>query len=157
MRWSFVLILLSLLLVACSQSGTAQTERQSPTSAAVPTSAAMVDGPQPVTTLPESVTVGELAERLRSDTPPLLLDVREPFETEIATIPGKSILIPVGQLEHRLNELDPSQEMVVYCQTGARSQQAVRLLRAAGFAKAQNLTGGILGWAREIDPSMPTY
>jgi len=85
-----------------------------------------------------------------------LLDVREPEEYQICTIPGAT-LIPLKQLPERLLEIDGSQEIVAYCRTGKRSAQAVELLHKAGYASAKNLKGGIHAWADEVDPSVPKY
>lgn len=83
--------------------------------------------------------------RLRSSAPPLLLDVREPAERDEAHIGGH--LISLGDLPDRLSALDRSRPILVYCKSGARSAQAVDLLRAAGF-DAQSLEGGLLAWQR---------
>jgi len=85
-----------------------------------------------------------------------LIDVREPHEYEIARIPGAE-LIPLGTLTAHMNEFDSAQEIVLHCKSGARSGKALELLRGAGFRKLKNLKGGILAWAREIDPKVPTY
>jgi adenylyltransferase/sulfurtransferase len=105
----------------------------------------------------EPIEPQALAEQLEAPDRPFLLDVREPFETEIASIPGTSKLIPLGELPNRLDELDPQEEMVVYCRSGNRSGQAVQILRRAGFSNVRNLEGGVIGWSEEVDPSMPTY
>ena len=106
--------------------------------------------------LPE-ITPAELAEWLARSDRPFLLDVRNPYEVDIASIPGTDKVIPVDQLAGRVSELDPSVEMVVYCRSGARSGRAVDLLRGAGFTKARNMTGGILRWADDVDPSTAKY
>jgi molybdopterin/thiamine biosynthesis adenylyltransferase/rhodanese-related sulfurtransferase len=85
-----------------------------------------------------------------------LIDVREPHEYEISQITG-SKLIPLGELMTRLNELDSADQIVLQCRTGARSAQAQQLLWDAGFRKTYNLVGGINRYAREVDPSLPTY
>ncbi|HUH82477.1 MAG TPA: molybdopterin-synthase adenylyltransferase MoeB [Nitrososphaerales archaeon] len=85
-----------------------------------------------------------------------LLDVREPYEYELCHLPG-SKLIPLGELEKRVGELDPADEIVVYCQVGARSARAVELLSSKGFKRARNLMGGIRAWADSVDPKMPVY
>ena len=85
-----------------------------------------------------------------------ILDVREPFEYQIAHIDG-SKLIPLGQLTQRVNELDTADQIVVYCHTGVRSAQAVRFLNGLGFKKAKNLKGGIKAWTQEIDHSLRSY
>ncbi len=85
-----------------------------------------------------------------------LIDVREPYEYQIARIPGAT-LIPLGDLPKRLNELDPDTELVAHCRSGARSQKAVDLLKQNGFRNARNMTGGILAWSDKVDPSVPKY
>jgi adenylyltransferase/sulfurtransferase len=102
------------------------------------------------------MTVGELKARIDAGDAPVILDVREPFEAAICCIPG-SRLIPLGELSRRLNELDPGAEIVVHCKSGGRSAKAVALLREQGFPHAANLSGGILRWISEIDPSLPRY
>jgi sulfur-carrier protein adenylyltransferase/sulfurtransferase len=86
----------------------------------------------------------------------VLLDVREPHEFQIARIPG-SILIPLGELPKRANELDPAADMVVHCKSGMRSAKAIDFLKQAGFRKLKNLKGGILAWSDKVDPSVPKY
>lgn len=106
--------------------------------------------------IPE-ITVHELKERMDQQEAPVILDVREPVESEFASIGGT--LIPLAQLPHRLQELDAvkEHEIVVYCRSGARSAQAVRFLLAQGFDGAVNLRGGIQAWSREIDSTIPLY
>ncbi len=103
------------------------------------------------------ITPAELAELLRGDQRPYLLDVRNPYEVDIASIPGTDLVIPVDQLPERLSELDSSREMVVYCRSGARSGRAVELLKGAGFRKVKNMVGGILRWSDDVDPSVAKY
>lgn len=103
------------------------------------------------------ITPLELAAWLRRDDRPFLLDVRNPYEVAIASIPGTDKLIPIDQLPERLHELDSSHEIVVYCRSGVRSARAVALLKQAGFRKVKNLEGGILRWADEVDPTMAKY
>jgi molybdopterin/thiamine biosynthesis adenylyltransferase/rhodanese-related sulfurtransferase len=102
------------------------------------------------------MTVTDLKRRIDSGTAPVILDVREPPEAAICRLPG-SVLIPLGQLPRRLAELDPRAEIVVHCKSGGRSARAVSLLRAKGFTRASNLSGGILQWIREIDGSLSRY
>lgn len=103
------------------------------------------------------ITPTELAAELTSDQCPFLLDVRNPYEVDIATIPGTSKVIPVDQLPERLGELDSALDMVIYCRSGARSGRAVELLKSAGFRKVRNLVGGILRWSDDVDPSVAKY
>jgi adenylyltransferase/sulfurtransferase len=102
------------------------------------------------------ITPTELVALRANGQQPLVIDVREPHEREIAAIPD-SILIPVGDIAARMHELDSSREIVLYCRTGVRSAKALEQLRAAGFNKLKNLTGGIHAWADEVDPSVPKY
>jgi adenylyltransferase/sulfurtransferase len=85
-----------------------------------------------------------------------LIDVREPHEAAICAIEGAR-LIPLAALPERLGEIDDAKAVVVHCKSGARSAKAVHLLKQAGLSRTYNLKGGILAWAREIDPSLPTY
>ncbi len=96
-----------------------------------------------------------LAEALKKK-PIHLIDVREPHELAISSIPGAT-LIPLGQLAGRLSELDSAEEMVVFCKMGGRSARALELLVSAGFRKVKNLRGGINAWATDVDPSLPIY
>lgn len=86
----------------------------------------------------------------------LLLDVREAWELEIASVPG-IVHIPMNEVPDRLAELDPKRETVVLCRSGGRSLQVARYLEAQGFAAVANLTGGILAWGRDLDPSLSPY
>jgi sulfur-carrier protein adenylyltransferase/sulfurtransferase len=103
-----------------------------------------------------TVSVRELKEKLDARERVQLVDVREPFEHEIASI-DSARLIPLGELPDRLNELDRSLLTIVHCHSGMRSAQAVRLLREAGFSNAFNLEGGIAKWSDEIDSDVPKY
>ena len=99
----------------------------------------------------------DLATRLRNgEDPPLLLDVREPWEFGICRIDGARSL-PMRQIPAALAELDRDAEMVVICHHGIRSQQVVAYLDHQGFRNVINLTGGVAAWARDVDPAMPTY
>jgi len=102
------------------------------------------------------VTPRELAARMSGSAPPLLLDVREPREWEMARIAGAR-LVPLATLASAIPTLDPAAEIVVYCKSGVRSANAVRQLAAAGFTRVRNLAGGIRRWSEEVDPSVPRY
>jgi len=104
----------------------------------------------------DDMTVTELKARIDRGDAPLIVDVREPAEFDICRIPG-AVLIPLNQLPSRLEELDPSKEIVLQCKVGGRSASAAAFLRRAGFARARNLTGGILAWIDQVDPSQPKY
>lgn len=105
--------------------------------------------------IPE-VDAAALAAELASAAPPLLLDVREPWEADLVAIPG-SRLIPLHELGGRAGELDPEASVVVYCHLGVRSRLAAEHLAAIGFADVRNLAGGIDAWSRTVDPSTERY
>jgi adenylyltransferase/sulfurtransferase len=111
--------------------------------------------PEPVAT-GDDATVEQLKTRIDSGDGVFILDVREPQEYQICSIPG-STLIPLGDLPSRLQELEGRGEMIVHCKSGVRSAKAVKLLREAGFVQARNLKGGILRWIDAVDPSLPKY
>ncbi|MBX2822858.1 MAG: molybdopterin-synthase adenylyltransferase MoeB [Rhodothermaceae bacterium] len=102
------------------------------------------------------ITVQEL--QAKGDARPFLLDVRKPYEAEIASL-GADLLIPLDELPARLDELDPykEKELIVHCRSGGRSAQAVKMLLEAGFANPINLKGGTLAWSEEVDASVATY
>ena len=110
-----------------------------------------------MTDVPE-IEPTELKERMDHEQPLVLLDVREPFEAQIADLPEYGTRrIPTGQLPFNLSELDPDETYVVYCRSGARSAWAVQLLQREGFQNVLNLKGGVLGWRDEVDPSLQGY
>ncbi len=86
----------------------------------------------------------------------VLLDVREPHELQICSLPGAK-LIPLGQLTSRVHELDTATEIVAVCKMGQRSARAANFLRQAGFRKVKNMRGGTNLWAEKVDPTMPRY
>ena len=103
------------------------------------------------------INVVELRDRIQAGLPgAALIDVREPQEWEIAHLP-QARLIPKGELPNRLGELSQTDEILVYCRSGARSADAVQFLRQMGFKKVKNVKGGILAWARAVDPNVPIY
>ena len=85
-----------------------------------------------------------------------LLDVREPWESDVCRIDG-SRLIPLSQLPSRLAELEPGRPTVVICHHGVRSLRAAAYLEHCGFADVVNLSGGIDAWARTVDQGMALY
>ncbi|HET8725386.1 MAG TPA: molybdopterin-synthase adenylyltransferase MoeB [Anaeromyxobacteraceae bacterium] len=96
----------------------------------------------------------ELARLLASAGPPLLVDVREPHEWRESRIPG-AVLAPLSRLDAEVPALDRSRDVVLYCRSGVRSQDAGARLRAAGFDRVRSLAGGILRWADEVGPFRP--
>jgi sulfur-carrier protein adenylyltransferase/sulfurtransferase len=99
--------------------------------------------------------VKELKRRRDAGEEVFVLDVREPFEYQIAQIGGK--LIPLGELPQRVGELNPQQEIVCQCKGGGRSQKAAEFLQKNGFTNVHNLAGGIMAWSNEIDPTVRKY
>lgn len=91
-----------------------------------------------------------------TDSPPFLLDVREPSEYQICRIEG-SELVPMRQIPGHIDNLDSDRETVVICHHGVRSYQVALYLERYGFKNLINLSGGVAAWARDVDPSMPTY
>lgn len=111
-------------------------------------------GPRPI---PE-ISPEELEARMVRGDAILLLDVREPWEREIADLPEYGqVHMPLNDLVFRHGQLDRDAEIVVYCRSGARSDSAAQLLRHYGFGKVWNLAGGVLRWRRDVDPSMKAY
>ena len=103
-----------------------------------------------------AISVNELKRKMDAREAFELVDVREPFEYEIARIDGAQ-LIPLGEIANRADELQRGQQIVVHCHSGTRSAQAVRLLQQRGFSNVYNLEGGIDAWSEQIDPSVPKY
>ncbi len=108
-------------------------------------------------TMADEITPRDLKQELDAGTPLVIVDVREPQEYQINRIPG-SVLIPLGELPQRYEqELDRNAAIVCQCKSGARSAKATAFLRTMGFGNVRNLTGGILGWIDQVDPSQPKY
>jgi len=99
--------------------------------------------------------VKELKQRIDAGEDVFILDVREPYEYQIAQIGGK--LIPLNDIPQRLAEIPRDREIVVQCRSGARSQKIAEFLRQSGYAQVVNLAGGILAWSDEIDPKVQKY
>ncbi|WP_210480791.1 ThiF family adenylyltransferase [Naasia sp. SYSU D00948] len=147
--------------VATSAPAAVPASAPAPPSASASTSAsASASEEEPVTAQPDAgqpdeITARELDDLLTDGAPVQLVDVREPWEAEIASLPG-SKLLPLGTLADRVDELDPATTVVVYCHHGARSDRARNLLRSAGLP-VSHLQGGIDAWSRTVDPSLPRY
>jgi len=101
------------------------------------------------------ITVLELKQRLDAGEDLMILDVREPFEYQIANIGGT--LIPQNEVPRRMAEIDRNREIVVQCRSGGRSQRIAEFLAAQGYPSVKNLSGGILAWADQIDPKITKY
>ena len=99
----------------------------------------------------------ELKDYLEStEKPPVLLDVRQPWEYDICKL-DNSVLIPMSTIPANLDKLDKDRETVVICHHGVRSRRVAYFLEQAGFNKVINLRGGVDGWARDVDKAMATY
>jgi rhodanese-related sulfurtransferase len=99
-------------------------------------------------------------DRMRQFGTPVVLDVREPHELQMASIQadGFSLLkIPMGVIPPRLTELDPQQPIACLCHHGGRSMQVASFLKGRGFAHVANIAGGINAWSAEVDPTVPRY
>jgi adenylyltransferase/sulfurtransferase len=105
-----------------------------------------------------TITPLELKQKIDAHDNFVLVDVREPHEYEIVKIPG-SVLIPKDRIlsGEALSELPQDRQIVLHCKSGARSAEALAALHQAGFGDAVHVGGGVLAWAREVDPSLPTY
>ncbi len=101
------------------------------------------------------ITVKELKRRIDAGEDVQLIDVREPYEYQIAQIGGK--LIPQNDVPQRLAEIDREREVVVHCRSGARSQRIAEFLKQSGYPRVVNVAGGILAWSDEIDPRVQKY
>ena len=101
------------------------------------------------------ITPQDLKARLDRHEALVLLDVREDWETALCRL-DNATHIPIEEIEFRTTELDPAEDIVVYCHHGVRSAAVAEFLRQQGF-KAVNLQGGVDQWARSIDPKMKRY
>ena len=106
---------------------------------------------------PQKMTAHELADRLASDEPIFLLDVRERPEYELCHLPD-AVLIPIGMIPNNRKRIPTDRPVVVYCHHGIRSANVAEYLYAQdGLTNLYNLDGGIDAWAREIEPEMAVY
>jgi sulfur-carrier protein adenylyltransferase/sulfurtransferase len=112
--------------------------------------------PEPPVNNATEITSVDLKQRLDRGDKLKLVDVREPNEYQINRIPG-TVLIPLGDIPKRYNELNPDDEIVVHCKIGGRSAKAADFLRSVGFKHVLNLKGGILDWIDKVDPNQPKY
>ena len=102
------------------------------------------------------ITAQELKTRLDGSGAPLLLDVRQDWETKLCRLPN-AVHIPIEEIEVRTDELNADDEIVVYCHQGVRSAAVAEYLRQLGFKSVRNLAGGLDAWARSVDPGMRRY
>ena len=104
----------------------------------------------------DEISPQELKVRLDGGDRPVLLDVRQDWETRLCRLTG-ALHIPIEEIEFRSEELNPDDEIVVYCHQGVRSAAVAAYLRERGFARVANLAGGLDHWARTVDPAMRRY
>ena len=118
------------------------------------TDGASSQGPGPV----PQISPTQLKERMDRSDPIVLVDVREPWEREIADLPEYGqVRMPLGDLVRHHDQLDRGAEIILYCRSGGRSDSAAQLLRHRGFDNVWNLDGGVLRWREDVDPSLRTY
>ncbi len=103
-----------------------------------------------------AITPTELKARLDKGDKLVLLDVREPWENQLAK-QDNSILIPLGTLPYSLSKLDRNAEIIAYCHHGMRSGDATGFLLQQGFSNVKNLIGGIDAWSVQVDGAVPRY
>ena len=111
----------------------------------------------------DQIRPGQLAQWLqsvRAHGDPVVLDVREPHELQIASVRANGftlLTIPMGTIPARMDELDPEQPIACLCHHGVRSMQVAAFLQHHGFVHVVNIAGGIDAWTAELDPSIAVY
>jgi adenylyltransferase/sulfurtransferase len=105
-----------------------------------------------------TITAAELKDLLDSGKPIELIDVREPAEWEIVSIPGAK-LVPKDEILRgdALSSLPQDRQIVMYCKTGVRSAETLAAVKSAGFSDAVHVQGGVTAWVKQVDPSLPSY
>lgn len=104
------------------------------------------------------ITPRDLAQHFANGRSIRLVDVRQPWENQLAALPG-CLLIPMGELPQRASELDPDDSalLVLFCHHGIRSLSAAQYLERIGFQNVHSLAGGIDAWSCEVDTAIPRY
>jgi adenylyltransferase/sulfurtransferase len=111
----------------------------------------------PGTDLPE-ITPSDLAEELDNGSAITLVDVREAYERDIADLPDHGqVHIPIAEFPARYTEVPKDARVVLYCRSGSRSGWATEFLRSQGWDNVLNLSGGVLGWRADVDPTLEAY
>jgi adenylyltransferase/sulfurtransferase len=126
------------------------------TQPAAPGTGAATPGSDEISAMSTEITPKELKAAMDRGDHLIVVDVREPQEYQIARIAG-SVLIPLGEIPQRHGEIDRTRTVVCQCRSGVRSAKAAAFLRSVGFERVLNLTGGILRWSDEVDPTQPKY
>ncbi len=145
-RWLLILIAAVLVIAGCSPTATS-TPTAPPQSSAAPQPAAPTQptvASQSATSLPAEISVAEAATK--RDAGAFILDVRQPDEWNEVHIPGAT-LIPLDQLEQRMNEVPRDKEVVVVCRSGNRSKPGRDLLKSAGYTLVTSVSGGMNEWS----------
>lgn len=106
--------------------------------------------------MPPEMGAEQLRDLLARGGTPIILDVREPAETQMAPFAG-AVEIPMGEVPNRLEELERDDHIVVLCHHGIRSGRVAAYLHEQGFHRVTNLSGGIDAWSLLVDPSVPRY
>ena len=104
----------------------------------------------------DEITPQDLKARLDRNDRPVLVDVRDDWETKLCRL-DNALHIPMEELEFRTDELNRADDIVVYCHHGVRSAAVADYLRRLGFSRVRNLSGGLDAWARAVEPSMRRY
>ena len=104
----------------------------------------------------DEITPRELKARLDRNDRPVLVDIRDDWETKLCRL-DNALHIPMEELEFRTEELNPADEIVVYCHHGVRSAAVADYLRRLGFSRVRNLAGGLDAWAASVEPAMRRY
>ena len=104
----------------------------------------------------DEITPRELKDRLDRNDRPVLVDVRDDWETKLCRL-DNALHIPMEELEFRTEELNPADDIVVYCHHGVRSAAVADYLRRLGFTRVRNLAGGLDAWALTVEPGMRRY
>lgn len=102
------------------------------------------------------VAPAEFVAALAGQPRTLLIDVREAWELDIARLP-QALHVPMAEVPARLADIGRDRDVVVMCRSGGRSLNVARYLEAQGYPSVANLSGGILAWQRDVDPSLATY
>ncbi len=126
------------------------------TQAAATGTGAGTSGSDEISAMSTEITPRELKAAMDRGDSLIVVDVREPQEYQIARIAG-SVLIPLGEIPQRHAEIDRTLTVVCQCRSGVRSAKAAAFLRSVGFERVLNLTGGILRWSDDVDPTQPKY
>ncbi len=104
----------------------------------------------------DEISAIDLAARITNGTAPVIIDVREQWEFDLAHV-AESILIPLSTLPSAIGQLDPAAEYVMLCHHGMRSEMGANFLRSQGFERVLNLVGGIDAWSTDVDATVSRY